>query len=92
MDFIRDNAEGILASSSISYLRAAKVTGSLFQEGCDSGAVSSVFTGFYVDHAEPLEALEQYKAIGQWCLGDLLDGHEFLAIFPMTAPRSPVEL
>ena len=65
--------------------------GSLFRENCDSGAVSSVFTGFYVDHAEPLKALEQYKAIGQWCLGDLLDGHEFLAVFPMAAPSSPVD-
>jgi hypothetical protein len=55
----------------------------------DDGAVSSVFTSFYVDHAEPLEALKQYKAMGQWGLGGLLDGHEFLAIFPVV-PLSPI--
>ncbi|OAX31111.1 hypothetical protein K503DRAFT_750862 [Rhizopogon vinicolor AM-OR11-026] len=55
---INDHAEGILASSSISYLKAAELRGNLFQADCDSGAVSSVFTSFYVDHVEPLEALE----------------------------------
>jgi hypothetical protein len=50
----------------------------------DDGAVSSVFTSFYVDHAEPLEALGQYKAMSQWGLGDLLDGHEFLAVVPLS--------
>ena len=54
---------------SISYLKAAQVTGSLFQENCDSGVASSVFTGFFVDNAEPLEALEQYKAMGSMMLG-----------------------
>jgi len=88
LTFIRDHAEAILTSSSITYLRAAQLKGSIFQADCDDGAVSSVFTSFYVDHAEPLEALEQYKAKGQWGLGELLDGHEFLAIFPVI-PMSP---
>jgi len=89
LTFIRDHAEGILASSSISYLKAAQLKGSVFQADRDSGAVSSAFTSFYVDHAEPLEALEQYKTKGQWGLGDLLDGHEFLVIFPV-APMNPI--
>ncbi|OJA17315.1 hypothetical protein AZE42_04137 [Rhizopogon vesiculosus] len=89
LTFIRDHAEGILASSSISYLKAAQLKGSVFQADCDNGALSSVFTSFYVDHAGPLEALEQYKAKGQWGLGDLLDGHEFLVIFPVV-PMSPI--
>jgi len=54
---------------SISYLKAVQVTGSLFQENCDSGAASPVFTGFYVDHAEPLEALEQYKPMRSMVVG-----------------------
>ena len=83
MAFIRNHAERILASSSVNYLKAAQLRGSLFQADCDSGAVSSVFTSFYVDHKEPLEALKQYKAKGRWSLGDLLEGHEFLAIFPV---------
>lgn len=45
------------------------------------GVVSSVDTHFFVDHQEPLKALERVKQQGQWRLGDLLDGHEFLAIF-----------
>jgi len=89
--FIRDHAEGILASSSASYLKAAQVRGSLFQADCDSGAVSSAFTSFYVDHDEPLKVLKRYEAKGQWSLGELLDGHEFLAIFPV-APLKPIRL
>ncbi|KAG1882072.1 hypothetical protein F4604DRAFT_1577611 [Suillus subluteus] len=76
-------------SSPISYLKAAQLRGSLFQDSCDNGAISSVFTEFYVDHTEPLAVLEQYKKKGQWCLGELLDGHEFLTVFPI-APMSPV--
>lgn len=79
MAFIRDNAEGILASSNVGYLKAAPLRGALFEENCDSGAVSSVFTKFYVDHTEPLKVLAQYKGKGQWCLGDLLDGHDYFS-------------
>ncbi|KAG1834560.1 hypothetical protein EV424DRAFT_1478438, partial [Suillus variegatus] len=89
LDFIHQHAKGILASSPISYLKAAQLRGSLFQDSCDSDAISSVFTKFYVDHTEPLAVLEQYKKKGQWCLGELLDGHEFLAVFPI-APVSLV--
>ncbi|KAG1800092.1 hypothetical protein EV424DRAFT_1518445, partial [Suillus variegatus] len=89
LDFIRQHAKGILASSPISYLKPAQLRGSLFQDSCDSDAISSVFTKFYVDHTEPLAVLEQYKKKGQWCLGELLDGHEFLAVFPI-APVSLV--
>jgi len=59
---------GRFVATDISTFKAAQVTGSLFQENCDSGTASSVFTGFYVDHAEPLEALEQYKAMGSMVL------------------------
>ncbi|OJA07857.1 hypothetical protein AZE42_12723 [Rhizopogon vesiculosus] len=69
LTFIWDHAEAILAFSSISYLRTAQLKGSVFQADCDDGAISSVFTLFYIDHTEPLEALEQYKAMGSVGLG-----------------------
>ncbi|KAG1777586.1 hypothetical protein EV702DRAFT_1197205 [Suillus placidus] len=73
LNFIREHASGILASSHISYLRAAQLRGTLFEDDCDSGAISSVFTKFYVDHTEPLKVMSQYQARDQWCLGELLD-------------------
>ena len=84
MNFIRDNAEKVLAASDAKYLKVAQPRGCIFQEDDDSGAISSVFTEFYVDHNEPSEALAKFKAKGKWCLGELLDGHEYLAIFPVT--------
>ena len=47
------------------------------------GAVSSAFTKFYVDHKEPLEALDNFKEKGAWCLGELLEGHEYRVLFPV---------
>ncbi|KAG1835597.1 hypothetical protein EV424DRAFT_1562772, partial [Suillus variegatus] len=82
--FSDEHAKGILESSPISYLKAAQLRGTLFQDNCDNKAISSVFTEFYVNHTEPLAVLRQYKKRGQWCLGELLNGHEFLAIFPIT--------
>jgi len=75
--------EKVLTASDIIYLKGAQLRGSIFQEDNDSGAISSVFTEFYVDHDEPLEALAKFKAKGKWCLGELLKGHEYLAIFPV---------
>ncbi|KAG1868786.1 hypothetical protein C8R48DRAFT_771555 [Suillus tomentosus] len=83
LNFIHKHAKGILESSPISYLKAAQLRGTLFQDNCDNKAISSVFTEFYIDHTEPLAVLQQYKKRGRWCLGELLDGHEFFAIFPI---------
>ena len=88
MNFIRDNAAKILAASDVSYLKSVQLRGSIFEADCNTGAVSSVFTEFYVDHDEPLEALDKFKVRGPWCLGDLLDGHEYLVVFP-APPLSP---
>jgi hypothetical protein len=90
LNFIHDIAADVLASSPIDYLRDVQLSGRLFVEGDSRGAVSCVFTKFYVEHREPLEALEKFKAKGQWCLGELLDGHEYLALFPVPA-LSPIE-
>jgi hypothetical protein len=65
----------------VTYIKDTELRGSLFDDECTTGAVSSVFTHFYVDHDEPLEALAEYKKTG-WVLGELLDGHEFLIILP----------
>ncbi|KAG1792604.1 uncharacterized protein HD556DRAFT_1239177 [Suillus plorans] len=94
LDFIRAHAKGILQSSPISYLNDAQLRGILFEDDCRNGSISSVFTQFYVDHAEPLRVLLHYQNKGQWCLGELADGHEFLAIFPIVpvSPISPIRL
>ena len=93
MDFICDNAKKILAASDISYLKAVHLHGSLFQEVEEvaPGTVSSVFMECYVDHEEPLEVLGKFRAKGKWCLGDLLNGHEFLALFSVT-PLSLIDI
>lgn len=83
LPFIRDNAAKVLAATHIKYIKNAPLHGILFEGGCDTGVVSSAFTRFYVDHTEPMEVLEKFKARGKWCLGELLDGHEFLALFPV---------
>ena len=56
--FIRDNAEAITKGSPISYVKDAELRGGLFDPKDTSGAISSVYTNFFVDHTEPLEALE----------------------------------
>jgi hypothetical protein len=43
-----------------------------------SGVVSSVYTKFFVDHTEPLEALAWVREGLEWPLGELFDGYEFL--------------
>jgi len=90
--FCHDNARSIMMRSPVKYLQDAELHGSLFEENCTSGAISSVFTNFYVDHAEPLVALSIYKARQQWVLGELLDGHEFIIIVPIrgSTGTSPV--
>ncbi|KAG6377942.1 hypothetical protein JVT61DRAFT_14735 [Boletus reticuloceps] len=89
--FYRDIVDSILKASPVKYLRDAKLRGSLFEENCTSGAVSSVYTNFYVDHAEPLDALSVYQRRQQWVLGELLDGHEFITVLPTRGSTSPVQ-
>jgi hypothetical protein len=77
---IEKHAEEIMKASPISYVRDAKLRGSVFDASDTSGLVSSVDTGFFVDHNEPLEALALVREEMEWPLGDLFDGHEFLLI------------
>ena len=76
--FIRDNAEAIMKVSPISYVKDAELRGSLFDLEDTSGVISSVYTNFFVDHTEPLEALAWVREGLDWPLGELLDGYEFL--------------
>ena len=71
----------------VEYLRDIKLRGSLFGDD-SSGAVSCVYTEFYVDHKEPLEALNIFRSRNRWCLGELLDGHEFLILLPVPVVKA----
>ena len=90
LQFIHDNASNILASTNVEYLTSAELRGSLFQTDHEEGLISSVFTNFFVDHTEPLAALEDFQSRGDWCLGELLDGHEYLLVIPVLSVSSPV--
>jgi hypothetical protein len=84
----------------VDYIKTMELRGSLFEDNCTTGAISSVFTNFYVDHTEPLEALKRFKENTGWVLGELFDGHEFLVILPtgdngsgsFIPPISPIDL
>ena len=80
LTFICNHGEAILKASPIGYIKNAKFHGSLFDLAVTDGAISSVDTGFFVDHTEPLEALGRARRDTDWPLGELIDGHEFLLI------------
>ncbi|KAJ7098228.1 hypothetical protein C8R44DRAFT_947757 [Mycena epipterygia] len=81
LEFIRANAAKVLRATPVAYLQGVKPAGTVFNS-CASKAVSVVFTKFFVDHGEPLEAMEQFqKEYGDiWPLGELPEGHEFLIL------------
>lgn len=83
-NFLKKHAQEIFHVTPIDYLKDIKLHGSLFEDTSPSGTISCVFTEFYVDHAEPLEALKEFEERGHWSLGKLLDGHEFLVIVPVS--------
>ncbi|POR34624.1 Uncharacterized protein TPAR_05183 [Tolypocladium paradoxum] len=81
LDFAKEHAAGVIRGSPVQYIRDAGLCGRLFDSNDKSGMVLGVDSHFYVDHDEPLEALEALRGKGQWHLGDLPDGHEFLFLF-----------
>ncbi|KAF2871071.1 hypothetical protein BDV95DRAFT_628954 [Massariosphaeria phaeospora] len=83
LDFIRQHAGAVMEASPIGYIKNAKLRGSLFDTEETNGAVSSVYTQFFVDHTEPLEALAWVREGMDWPLGELLDGYEFLFLLPV---------
>ncbi|KAL2282158.1 hypothetical protein FJTKL_11196, partial [Diaporthe vaccinii] len=80
LDFAATHAVGVMSASPVSYIKDAKVCGRLFDAQDTSGMICGVDSNFYVDHAEPQEALLEFQADGNWPLGDLSDGHEFLLL------------
>jgi hypothetical protein len=69
-----------MKSSPISYLRAARLHGSLFSPEDTDGDVSCADTSFLIHHTEPLEALAVVRETLDWPLGELPDGHEYLLV------------
>ncbi|KND91832.1 hypothetical protein TOPH_03363, partial [Tolypocladium ophioglossoides CBS 100239] len=87
LDFARQHAADVMAGSPVSYIKGAKLCGSLFHPGDTTGLRCGVDSDFFVDHTEPLEALAWFKEMGEWPLGDLPDGHEFLLLFELARRR-----
>ncbi len=93
LDFAQAHAAAIMAASPVSYVRDAKLRGSLFTSGesnddddDDDRLISGVDSGFFVGHAEPFKALAWLREHKLWSLGgDLPDGYEFLLV--LEAPR-----
>jgi hypothetical protein len=77
LTFCQAHVKSILDTSPVLYIRDMQLCGTLFEDDCNTSAISSVFTNFFVDHCEPLAALTIYKASSGWILGDLLEGFSF---------------
>ncbi|KAI0746404.1 hypothetical protein C8Q80DRAFT_1104630, partial [Daedaleopsis nitida] len=90
LGIIAEHAAPALACTNVDYLKHTQLRGSLFQRNPQPGVVSSVYTVFWVDHAEPLAALGMYKQ-HQWPLGELLDGHEYLLLIPAVKHELPAD-
>jgi predicted GNAT family acetyltransferase len=84
LEMTQQHARAIMESCPVGYVQEAKLRGSLFQGAVGAvgdGAVSCADTGFWVDHEEPLRALEIVRGKGiTWPFGELPDGHEFLVV------------
>jgi hypothetical protein len=77
---MKDKALSVIDASPVAYVRDAKLRGTLFDPHDMSGLVACVDTGFFVDHEEPLKALDRLRASREWPLGELREGHEFILI------------
>jgi hypothetical protein len=90
LTIIHDHAEAMMKTSPIRYIKDAKLHGRLFNSKITDGSISCVDTSFFVDHAEPLEALRRVREDNDWPLGELIASHEYLLI--VEARRSPTTL
>ena len=80
LELIQRHAATITGASPIEYVKTASLHGALFSD-VDDGAVSSVDTDFYFDHAEPKPVLSSIRRRGiDWPFGHLAEGHEFLVV------------
>jgi hypothetical protein len=78
------SSQEIFCVTPIEYLKNIKLHGSLFEDCSPDMIVSCADTQFYVNHDEPLKVLKVFMDSNYWCLGNLLDGHEFLIIVPVS--------
>lgn len=63
------------------YIRNGSLHGSLLDSEVNDDTISSIDTAFFVDRAEPLQALQRAQQDSIWPLGELKVGHEFLLLF-----------
>ncbi|KAF4591108.1 hypothetical protein EYR40_009708 [Pleurotus pulmonarius] len=87
--YIKEHAQGILASTPVPYLKTAKVCGALFRDEDATAGLCTVCTSFFVDHDEPLAVLHAWQEYHDmpWVLGDLPEGNEYLCIIKNHASR-----
>jgi hypothetical protein len=78
----------MMKASPIRYIKNAKCHGRLFNPKITDGSISCVDTRFFVDHAEPLEALRRVRENNDWPLGELIAGHEYLLIVEARRSRA----
>ncbi|KFX96048.1 hypothetical protein O988_05518 [Pseudogymnoascus sp. VKM F-3808] len=87
LDYIREEADAVMRSSPIVYVKDAKLCGTIFDPNDSTGLVSGVNTSFFVSHDEPLEALEVVRGAYKWPLGELSDGYEYLLVLQVKRRR-----
>lgn len=82
LEITKKHAAAVMKSCPVGYVQSAELRGTLFgPSDNDDGALSCADTKFWVDHGEPLEALETIRSKGiVWPLGELPDGHEFVIL------------
>ncbi|XTI85055.1 hypothetical protein V2W45_1466022 [Cenococcum geophilum] len=73
LNFIYKYAEAAINVLLISYVKDAKLYGSIFDFKNTSGVVLLVYTSFFIDYIKPLKALI-------WPLRELLNSYKFLLI------------
>jgi transposase-like protein len=61
------------------------------QMSLNSGLTDAQIAEYTGIRPRTIEALSAYQVHGQWPLGDLLDGNEFLIILPVSNSVSPVQ-
>jgi hypothetical protein len=88
-----DNLTRIITICNIEYLINQPLIGTLFQLTVEPEKEQprvQINTQFYTDHAEHLEALTKLAIDMERPLGLLLEGHEFIVMFPVRSSRKKV--
>lgn len=86
LQMTRDHGHAIMKSCPAPYVHNATLRGGLFEENAPPGVISCANTSFFVDHAEPVHALQTLEiARINWPFGTLPDGHEFALIIELNS-------